>query len=106
MDNKVLHQILGEMQTMNSDMKELKTEVTSIKSDVAALKSEQQTTNERLAAIESKQTIMHEQTGKLTEYHSETMANFENLATKEDLAYFDKKITEHDRELFKIKQRA
>lgn len=89
MSEKILQQILDEL-------KEVKKEVSNVK-------QEQKKTNERLTNIESKQNIIYEQTGKLTEYHTETMAGFQNLATKADLEYFDKKITEHDREIFKIK---
>lgn len=74
--------------------------------EIKEVKLEQQKTNERLTNIESKQNIIYEQTGKLTEYHTETMAGFKDLATKDDLEYFDKKITEHDREIFKMKNRA
>lgn len=81
-------------------------ELQAVKTEVSNIKKEQQITNERLTNIESKQNIIYEQTGKLTEYHTETMAGFEALATKEDLEYFDKKITEHDREIFKMKNRA
>ena len=82
------------------------TKLASMASDLKSVKKEQQYTNERLTLIESKQNIIYEQTGKLTEYHTETMSGFDQLATKEDLSYFDKKITEHDREIFKIKNRA
>ncbi len=60
--------------------------------------------NERLTNLESKQQIISEQNRKLTEYHTETMSQFEQLATKDDLDYFDKRITQHDREIFKIKK--
>ncbi len=92
MENKLLQQILDEIK--------------DVKEEVSAVKAEQQKTNERLVNIESRQQIIYEHTGKLTEYHTEKMASFEHLATKEDLSYFDKKITEHDREIFKIKNRA
>lgn len=60
-------------------------------------------TNKHLQSIDSKQHIIYEQTGKLSEFHTETLSILEQLATKEDLEYFDKKITEHDRNIFKIK---
>ena len=37
---------------------------------------------------------------------NEPMARFEQFATIEDLAYIDVKISEHDREIFKMKNRA
>lgn len=85
MDNTLLEQILAELKE---------------------IKHEQQKTNERLDSIDSKQHIIYEQTGKLSEYHTETLSRLDNLATKDDLEYFDKKITEHDREIFKMKNKA
>ncbi|GAA0431812.1 hypothetical protein GCM10008983_05510 [Lentibacillus halophilus] len=65
----------------------------------------EQSANERFSNIESKLQIVYEQTGKLTEYHEQTMAALERVATKDDLTYFDKKIGEHDREISKLKER-
>lgn len=87
-------------------LKQILDELKSVKEEVAEVKLEQQKTNERLTNIESKQQIIYEQTGKLTEYHAETISQFEQLATKDDLDYFDKKISQHDREIFKIKNKA
>ncbi|MUV37120.1 hypothetical protein JNUCC1_00926 [Lentibacillus sp. JNUCC-1] len=92
MEKELLQQILAGIQDLKKEMVEVKTE--------------QKETSRRLTSMEGKLQIIYEQTGKLTEYHTETIENFEHLATKEDLTYFDKKITEHDREIFKIKNRA
>lgn len=80
--------------------------MTSMESEVKEIKNEQKKTNERLENIEAKQHIIYEQTGKLSEYHTQTLAHLEQLATKEDLDYFDKKISQHEREIFKLKNRA
>ncbi len=99
-----------EIKEIKTDISTLKTDVSNLKEDVSTLKVEQQKTtthmakmDERLSNLESKQNSIHKQTGKLLEYHSETISHFETLATKEDLEYFDKKISEHEREIFKIK---
>ncbi|GIN57389.1 hypothetical protein [Lederbergia ruris] len=110
MSEKILNQILVEIKEIKTDISTLKTDVSNLKEDVSTLKVEQQKTtthmakmDERLSNLESKQNSIHKQTGKLLEYHSETISHFETLATKEDLEYFDKKISEHEREIFKIK---
>ncbi len=77
-----------------------------MKHELNEIKREQQNTNERLDRIDSKQYIIYEQTGKLSEYHTETLSQLDNLAAKDDLEYFDKKITEHDRKIYKMKNRA
>ncbi|WP_042472495.1 hypothetical protein, partial [Bacillus ndiopicus] len=87
-------------------MSGMKTEMHGMKVDIQELKIEQKKTNERLDGIEAKQHIVYEQTGKLTEYYTEIMARFDQLATKEDLDYFDQKIAKHEREIFKLKNRA
>ncbi|GIN73195.1 hypothetical protein J14TS2_36700 [Bacillus sp. J14TS2] len=99
-----------DVSSLKEDVTTLKTDVSNLKEDVSTLKVEQQKTSvhmakmdERLSNLELKQDSIHEQTGKLSEYHSETISYFEVLATKEDLEYFDKKISEHEREIFKIK---
>lgn len=94
------------LKQISDELKGVKEEIAGIKTDVFEIKLEQQKTNERLTSIESKQQIIYEQTGKLTEYHSETMSHLEQLATKDDLDSFDKKISQHEREIFKIKNRA
>lgn len=53
--------------------------------ELKQIKTDQKITNERLTTLESKQHTIYEQTGKLTEYHMETMSRFNELATKEDL---------------------
>ena len=63
---------------------------------------EVQAINERLEKIESKLNIAYEQTAN----HSEIIDKLDEFATKEDLSYIDKKLCEHDREIFKLKNRA
>ena len=79
-------------------VEKIETRVETIEKDMIDLK-------ETTSKMETKLNSVYEQTAKLTEYHGETLARFEQLATKDDLDYFDKKISEHDREIFKIKNR-
>ncbi|WPK11126.1 hypothetical protein R6U77_14695 [Lysinibacillus louembei] len=95
-----------EMQEVKADVQSLKIEMQEVKADVQNLKAEQQKTNARLDGIEAKLHIVYEQTGRLTEYHAETMMRFEQVATKDDLEYFAQKIAEHDRDIFYLKKRA
>jgi len=95
-----------ELNPLRNELNGLKNEVNGLKNEVTQVKQEQQKTNERLTNLESKLHIVYEQTGKLTEYHTETMSKLEHLATKEDLEYYDKKISQHEREIFKIKNKA
>ncbi|MFD1848818.1 hypothetical protein [Oceanobacillus bengalensis] len=97
-----------ELVALKQEQYEMKLEQQGTKQELAALRQEQQgmkqeqrITNERLTNIETKQSLIYNQTGKLTEYHTEIMSSFEKLATKDDLVYYDKKIGEHDRHLFK-----
>ncbi|MBP1916395.1 chromosome segregation ATPase [Lederbergia galactosidilyticus] len=99
-----------DVSNLKEDVSTLKTDVSNLKDDVSTLKAEQQKTtahmakmDERLSNLELKQDSIYKQTGKLTEYHADTISHFEKLATKEDLEYFDKKTSEHEREIFKIK---
>ncbi len=96
MDNEILKQVLDGIQNLQNEMK--------------SMKREQEKTNDRLEKIESRLDKIEnkldgtvEQTAKLSEYHSEVMNKLDDFATKEDLAYFDKKLSEHDREIFKLK---
>lgn len=101
-----IQDLKGEVQGLKVDVQDLKIEMQGVKADVQQLKSEQQKTNDRLDGIEAKLHIVYEQTGRLTEYHAETMMRFEQVASKDDLEYFAQKIAEHDRDIFYLKKRA
>lgn len=82
---QMLQLILHEIKGIKTDITELKQDVSELKQDISAIKSEQQITNDRLTRIESKQGLIYNQTGKLSEYHTETIARFDQLATKKEL---------------------
>lgn len=86
------------VENIEARVENIETRVETIEKDIIDLK-------ETTSKMETKLNSVYEQTAKLTEYHGETLARFEQLATKDDLDYFDKKISEHDREIFKIKNR-
>lgn len=93
----MLRQILNELKDVRNRM--------ATKDDILAVKDELAKTNEHLTNIESKQDMIYRQTGKLSEYHTEIVSRLEEVVTKEDLTYLDKKLGEHDREIFKLKQK-
>lgn len=57
--------------------------------------------HERLGKIYDNINAIQSQTAKLSEYHTEVMDKLEG--NKSDLSYFDQKISEHERELFRIR---
>ena len=61
--------------------------------------------NDRLTILESRQQKIYSQTGKLLEFRNEAIARLDQLATKEDLDFFDIKMGSHDREIFKLKSK-
>ncbi len=86
----------GHVEKIEHRVGSLEKHVKTIEADVNQLK-------EVTSNIQAKQQIVFEQTAKLTEYHNETQARFAQLATKDDLSYFDQKIGRHEREIFNIK---
>jgi len=78
-------------------------EIKEIKQVHINMEQNLQATNDCLTSMESQQKAIQKQTAKLSEYHTEVLAKLENVATKDDLTYFDKKIGEHEREIFKFK---
>ena len=112
MSEVILNKILTELTGVKKEVGELKQDVGGLKKDVGELKKEQITTNKRLSNIEERQDVIidhtgatYSQTGKLTEYHDQTMLQLEKLATKEDVDYLNEKIGEHDREIYKLKHK-
>jgi len=81
---------------MKSDISGIKVEMTGIKDDIFSLK-------ETTARMEKKLNITNEQTGKLTEQNHTILARLDNMATKENLEFFDMKIGKHDRDIYKEK---
>lgn len=64
------------------------------------IKHEQQVTNERLTNIEVKQQVIFEQTGKLSEYHTETISHLNNL--RSDIEFTYQKTALHDLKINRI----
>ncbi|MDQ0214671.1 outer membrane murein-binding lipoprotein Lpp [Oikeobacillus pervagus] len=88
-----------DVSTLNSKVQNLDSKVSGIDDKVNKIEHEQQKGNERITSV-------FNQTGKLSEYHAETIAHLEQVATLEDLEYIYMKLGEHDREIFKMKNRA
>lgn len=71
-----------------------------ILAELKDVKHEQQITNERLTNIEEKQQMIYEQTGKITEYHTETTSRIDRLQT--DIEFTYQKTALHDLKIHRI----
>lgn len=71
-----------------------------ISEELQAIKQEQRVTNERLTNIETKQHFIFEQTGKLAEYHTETISRIDRLQTDVEFTY--QKTALHDLKINRI----
>lgn len=77
----------GMLETViKESLQPIEKELQDLKQEIADIKIEQQKTNERLTSLESKQHIIYEQTGKLMEYHTETMVRLYQLVIKDDMS--------------------
>lgn len=74
-----------------------------LKQIATALRDRQEETDVKLDALSMD---VHKLHGELSSVKSTVTDIKQNMATKDDLIYFDKKTAEHDRELFKIKNRS
>lgn len=97
--NRRVDSIESHIEKIETNVGKLEIRVGTMEKDLSALK-------EITASTETKLQVVYDQTAKLTEYDEETMARFQQFATIEKLAYIDVKISEHDREIFKMKHRA
>lgn len=73
----------------------------NIESDINGIKIELGELKETAARIETKQQIIFEHTAKLSEYHTEVKHEMEEI--KDHLRFNTYKITENEREIFKLK---
>lgn len=89
-----------DMDSMKSDINNLKSEMNDVKTDVTSMKTEQKTTNERLLSIEKKQNLIYSQTRNLTTYHTEIIAQIEQLHTDMEFTY--QKTALHDLQLNRL----
>lgn len=113
MNEEIALSILAEVKGLKSELNGVKqemhgfrTELNGVKLEIEGVKREQQLTNERLVTIEAKQQLIYEQTAHLTDFRSETLTRMEQLATREDLRFFDLKIVEHERAIFTMQHRS
>ncbi|MEI3597083.1 MULTISPECIES: hypothetical protein [unclassified Oceanobacillus] len=100
------------MELLLKELKAMNEKITAIETKMAT-KNDLESINLKIDSI-SKQavknaediSVIKENQEKATEKHNEILSTLNDLATKEDLEYLDKKVGEHDREIFKIKNRA
>lgn len=98
MSEKLLSQILEEIKSVKDGQKMANKKLGNVEDKIISIEN-------RLDNIENKLGATIEQTAKLSEYHSEVMNKLENVATKEDLIYYDMKLGVHEKEIFNLKMR-
>ena len=116
MQEEVLDEILRGIDTIQGELMSMK-ETMATKEELAIVK-ETMATKEELASMEermigrfatmaTKADVADIPTLKVAilEVSDTVNAISDQMATKEDLQYYDKKIMEHDRDIYKIKQR-
>lgn len=101
-----LQPIKEELQQLNRRVGNIELRVETIETRVGNIENDLGNLKETTLSVQEKLLIILGQTVRLSEYHDETISRFNELATKEDLEYFDKKISEHDRDIFKIKMKS
>lgn len=94
MSEKLLLQILNEMQGVKSEIKGMKSEIHGINTEIKGMKQEMGEMNDRLTSIETLQHSIFQQTGNLTEYHTETIKHLTQMQS--DIEFTYKKTAIHD----------
>lgn len=79
----------------------LESDINGIKSDINGIKNELSELKDATARIEAKQQIIFDHTAKLSEYHTELKHEMEEI--KDHLRFNTYKITENEREIFKLR---
>lgn len=101
----LMQQVLNELRLINGRFDSLETKITSVDERLTGVEKR---LNGRLDEVSNRLEIMDKrleateaQTAKLSEYHTEVMTKLEENTV--DTAYFDKKMSEHERMIFRIK---
>ena len=95
MSEQLLKQILDELKGVNHRLSNVENRFTTVEEGVGELKA-------TTSRIEAKQQVIYEQTGKLSEYHSELKNGLEDV--KDRLQFNTHKLTETELEIFKLKK--
>lgn len=100
-----LNELKDNLVNLQEEQHAMRNDLATLQKDQHAIKDEQQKMNTRLKKVEVLLNLTYEQTGHLTEKYQEISSKLENVATREDLVYFDKKLGEHDRQFHKLEQK-
>lgn len=95
MSNELLQQILEEVKSVKGEITEVNQRLSNVENGVQELK-------ETTSRIEAKQQVIYDQTGKLSEYHTEIKNELEEV--KDRLHFNTHKLTETELEIFKLKK--
>lgn len=99
------HAMRKDLTTLQKDQHAMRNDLATLQKDQHTIKDEQQKMNTRLKKVEVLLNLTYEQTGHLTEKYQEISSKLENVATRDDLVYFDKKLGKHDRQFHKLEQK-
>ena len=102
MNEQLLKQILEELQGVKGEVAGIKGEVAETNQRLTNVESNLQILKETTSRIESKQQVIYEQTGHLSEYHTELKNGLEDI--KDRLHFNTHKLTETELEIFKLKK--
>ena len=101
--NRDMHELKSDVSVLKSDVSQLKSDVSVLKSDVSQLKSDVKHLDERLTSVEKNTELIPAMRQAIFETSAEIKEIKSTIVTKDDLDYYDKKIAQHDREIFKMK---
>lgn len=122
--NDTLELILSELKKLSGQQVALHERMSTSEQRMSALEERMSGFDERMSFLESGQKELHQivrsirdrqettdakldsLTMEVHKVHGEVTTIKDTMATKEDLEYFDKKVSQHEREIFKIKNRA
>ncbi|WP_058307323.1 hypothetical protein [Gracilibacillus massiliensis] len=110
MSEKILLQILDEIQVMKGEQKQtnqrldgMDKRLDSMDQRFDAIYQRLDVMDQRFERMEEKTDAVQEQTAKISEFHAEIIEKLNNKATKDDFNYLKEIVFRHDEEIYKIK---
>ena len=97
----VMQQVLNELRIINGRFDSLETKITGFDDRLTGVEQRLNEVSNQLESVDKRLEATEAQTAKLSEYHTEVMTKLEENTF--DTAYFDKKMSEHERMIFRIK---
>ncbi|GGN49563.1 hypothetical protein [Oceanobacillus indicireducens] len=93
--------ILKELKAMNEKITAIETNMAT-KEDLESINLKIDSISKQVVKNAEDISVIKDNQEKETENYTEALSVLNNLATKDDLDYLDKKVGEHDGEIFKI----